>query len=205
MTQYGFYFDATRCTGCKTCEAACRDYHDLPLDLSYRHVYELEGGTWNQATDGTWTTNSYTYYTSFSCCHCEKPACTQVCPTGAMHKDDNGIVSVDTHRCIGCGYCELACPYGNPQVNRELHHSVKCDGCAARVEQGKQPICVDACLMRAIQFAPTDTLPQEGKRANVAPLPDPDVTTPNFFIKTCASSQPCGSTSCVVANKTEVK
>ena len=53
MTQYGFYFDATRCTGCKTCEAACRDYHDLPLELSYRHVYELEGGSWNQAADGT--------------------------------------------------------------------------------------------------------------------------------------------------------
>ena len=58
MTQYGFYFDATRCTGCKTCEAACRDYHDLPLELSHRHVYELEGGSWSQASDGTWTTDS---------------------------------------------------------------------------------------------------------------------------------------------------
>lgn len=112
MAQYGFYFDATRCTGCKTCEAACRDYHDLPLELSYRHVYELEGGSWSQAADGTWTTDSYTYYTSFACSHCTNPACTHVCPTGAMHKDDDGIVSVDSHRCIGCGYCELACPYG---------------------------------------------------------------------------------------------
>ena len=141
MAQYGFYFDATRCTGCKTCEAACRDYHDLPLELSYRHVYELEGGSWSQAADGTWTTDSYTYYTSFACSHCTNPACTHVCPTGAMHKDDDGIVSVDTHRCIGCGYCELACPYGNPHVNRDKGHSVKCDGCAERVAAGRKPVC----------------------------------------------------------------
>lgn len=205
MTQYGFYFDATRCTGCKTCEAACRDYHDLPLDYSYRRVYELEGGGWTQAADGTWSTDSYTYYTSFACSHCDNPACTHVCPTGAMHKDDNGIVSVDTHRCIGCGYCELACPYDNPHVDRQKGHSVKCDGCASRVAAGKQPMCVEACSMRAIEFGPIDQLEQGDGRAAVAPLPDPSVTTPNFYIKNCAAAQPCGSTSCVVANKTEVK
>ena len=68
-------------------------------------MYELEGGSWTQAGDGTWTTDSYTYYTSFACSHCDNPACVQVCPTGAMHKGDNGLVSVDAHRCIGCGYC----------------------------------------------------------------------------------------------------
>lgn len=205
MTQYGFYFDATRCTGCKTCEAACRDYHDLPLDLTYRHVYELEGGTWTQAADGTWTTDSYTFYTSFACSHCDDPACTQVCPTGAMHKGDDGLVSVDTHRCIGCGYCELACPYGNPHVDRDKGHSVKCDGCASRVAAGEQPVCVEACSMRALEFGPVEELNQGDGRAAVAPLPDPSVTTPNFYIKNCAAAQPSGSTSCVVANEAEVK
>ena len=59
--------------------------------------------------------------------------------------------------------------------------------------------------MRAIEFGPVDQLPKEGERAAVAPLPDPSVTVPNFYIKACAMAQPCGSTSCVVANSAEVK
>ena len=204
MTQYGFYFDATRCTGCKTCEAACRDYHNLDLGTTFRHVYEIEGGGWIQAEDGTLTTDSFTYYTSFACQHCDDPACMHVCPTGAMHKDENGIVSVDTGRCIGCGYCHMACPYDAPFVDRAKGHSVKCDGCKDRVAEGKQPLCVDACSMRALQFAPVDQLP-EGERANVAPLPDPELTKPNLYIKNCAAARPVGDTSCRVANEAEVK
>ncbi|MCD8316702.1 MAG: 4Fe-4S dicluster domain-containing protein [Eggerthellaceae bacterium] len=205
MTQYGFYFDATRCTGCKTCEAACRDYHDLPLSYSIRHVYELEGGGWEQDASGAWTTDSYTYYTSFACCHCDNPACTKVCPTGAMHKDDMGLVSVDEKRCIGCGYCELACPYGNPHVDHELGHSVKCNGCAERVEQGQNPICVDACSMRAIEFGKVEELNQGDGRVAIAPLPDPSVTTPNYFVKNCRDAPPTGCRECYLANEAEVK
>lgn len=204
MAQYGFYFDATRCTGCKTCEAACRDYHDLPLALSYRHVYELEGGSWSQAADGTWTTDSYTYYTSFACSHCTNPACTHVCPTGAMHKDDDGIVSVDTHRCIGCGYCELACPYGNPHVNREKGHSVKCDGCAERVAAGEKPVCVEACPARALDFGTIEEMAKLGERGNIAPLPEPTYTKPNLYIKASADALPAGDENGKVVNPLEV-
>lgn len=205
MAQYGFYFDATRCTGCKTCEAACRDAHDLPLGSTYRHVYELEGGSWSKDAAGCWTTDSFTYYTSFSCQHCEDPACMHVCPTGAMHKDDNGLVSVDSDRCIGCGYCAMACPYDAPQVDRSKGHSVKCDGCAERVAAGKKPICVEACSMRAIEFGPVDEVSAKGRRADVAPLPDPALTSPNLYINACAASRPFGSTDCRVANASEVK
>lgn len=205
MTQYGFYYDATRCTGCKTCELACKDYHHLSEDITFRHVYELEGGGFTQDSDGCWTTNSCTYYTSFSCQHCDNPACTHVCPTGAMHKDDNGIVSVDTKKCIGCGYCALSCPYKAPTVDRSLGHSVKCDGCKDRLANGKQPICVEACSGRALIFAPVGSLPNTGVRANIAPLPDPSLTSPNLYIKSCSQAQPSGSTSLEVANTTEVK
>lgn len=204
MAQYGFYFDATRCTGCKTCEASCRDYHNLPLDLTFRHVYEVEGGGWEQDAAGCWTTDSFTYYTSFSCQHCVSPACTEVCPTGAMHKDDNGIVSVDADRCIGCGYCAMACPYDAPKVDREAGHSVKCNGCAERVAEGKAPICVEACSMRALQFGPVKELPK-ADYADIAPLPNPAATGPNLYIKKCHVSVPFDSKDVRVSNKSEVK
>lgn len=205
MTQYGFYYDATRCTGCHTCEAACRDYHNLTLDTAFRRVYEVEGGSWAQDANSAWTTDSFAYYTSISCQHCDNPACMQVCPTGAMHKDaETGIVSVDEHRCIGCGYCELACPYKAPHVNREAGHSVKCDGCASRVAEGLAPICVEACSMRCIEFGPIDEISHGEARAAMAPLPDPMVTNPNLYVKECAVSKPFDSTDCKIANAAEV-
>lgn len=205
MTQYGFYYDATRCTGCHTCEAACRDYHDLALGMTYRHVYEVEGGSWKQDSNGVWTNDTFSYYTSISCQHCNNPACVKVCPTGAMHKGDNGLVSVDEHRCIGCGYCALACPYKAPKVDREKGHSVKCDGCAERVAAGLRTICEEACSMRCIEFGPVDQLTRDGEQADIAPLPEPQVTYPNLYIKKCVASRPSGSAECRIANAAEVK
>lgn len=159
MTQYAFYFDNTRCTGCKTCELACKDYKNLSKDISFRKVYDYEGGTWNPCGSGAFECSSFVYHVSMSCNHCDNPACVSVCPTGAMHKDaQSGLVSVNEGRCIGCGYCHMACPYNSPKVDRQLGHSVKCDGCAARVSEGKAPICVEACPLRALEFGPVEEM-----------------------------------------------
>ena len=53
MTQYGFFFDSTRCTGCRTCEMACKDYKDLSATIAFRKVYDYEGGAWSDVGDGT--------------------------------------------------------------------------------------------------------------------------------------------------------
>ncbi|MEB8485244.1 dimethyl sulfoxide reductase subunit B, partial [Salmonella enterica subsp. enterica serovar Virginia] len=89
-TQYGFFIDSSRCTGCKTCELACKDYKDLTPDVSFRRIYEYAGGDW-QEDNGVWHQNVFAYYLSISCNHCEDPACTKVCPSGAMHKRNGGI------------------------------------------------------------------------------------------------------------------
>ena len=206
MANYAFYFDGTRCTGCKTCEMACKDYKDLDLGVAFRKVYEVTYGDTTKDDQGIISTTCVSYPLSLSCNHCDDPACAKVCPTGAMHKDaETGLVSVDADKCVGCGYCHMACPYNAPKVDRSKGHSVKCDGCAERVAAGEKPVCVEACSLRALEFGPMDQLPQGDGRAAVAPLPDPGVTTPNFYIRKCAQAQPCGSTSCAVANAAEVK
>ena len=102
MATYGFYFDNSRCTGCRTCSMACRDYNDTPREISFRKVYDVEGGGWEQAEDGTCTTTAYVYHISLGCQHCADPACIKACPTTAMHKDaKTELVVVDPEKCIG--------------------------------------------------------------------------------------------------------
>lgn len=167
MTQYAFYFDSSRCTGCKTCELACKDYKDLSAEVAFRKVYDYEGGSWRQAEDGTCTCDAFVYHVSMACNHCDNPACAQVCPTGAMHKDaETGLVSVNDAVCIGCGYCHMACPYNAPKVDRTVGHSVKCDGCAERVAAGLKPICVGACPLRALDFGTVEEMGAKAPRGN---------------------------------------
>lgn len=110
-TQYGFYIDSSRCTGCKTCELACKDFKNLSPEVNFRRIYEYAGGDWTEQ-DGVYTQNVFAYYLSISCNHCDDPACVKVCPSGAMHKREDGFVVVNEEVCIGCRYCHMACPYG---------------------------------------------------------------------------------------------
>ena len=152
--------------------------------MAFRMVIDYEGGSWQPDVDGTFSQDAFAYHVSISCNHCNNPVCTRVCPTGAMHKDDNGIVSVDAHRCIGCGYCALSCPYRAPKVDREAGHSAKCDGCTDRVAAGLEPVCVEACPMRAIEFGEMGDLRAAHPDA-VSELPCTEpaaTTTPNILI-----------------------
>lgn len=185
MVQYAFYFDNSRCTGCRTCEMACKDSKDLGVDITYRKVLDYEGGSWENVKGDTWRQNCYVYHISIACNHCLSPACVRVCPTRAMHKDDCGIVSVDAHICVGCGYCTMACPYHAPHISPVTRQSSKCDGCLERLNQGKQPICVQACPLRALEFDDIAKLSKIHTYAvrDLQPLPSSDYTSPNLLIK----------------------
>ena len=181
--QYGFYFDSARCTGCKTCELACKDSKNLPKSVTYRKVIDYEGGEWVECDKGVWEQSAYAYHLSVACNHCSRPVCTEVCPTGAMHKEENGIVRVNTRICVGCGYCTLACPYQAPHISPETHTNAKCDGCFDLVEHGGQPACVAACPLRALVFDDVDALRAHYTGVSeVPPLPDPSDTVPNLLI-----------------------
>lgn len=181
--QLGFYFDQTLCNGCKACQIACKDKHDTPLGTNWRRVVEYSGGDWSLA-NGVFNHDTFTYYTSIACNHCDDPICAQVCPTTAMHKGEDGIVSIDPAKCIGCRYCEWACPYSAPQFNPEVGQMSKCDMCADLRAEGEEPACVTACPSRALDWGPVDELREKhGDVAAVAPLPDPSITKPNLVIR----------------------
>ena len=207
MAQYGFHFDGTRCTGCKTCVLACKDKNDLPNDINFRNVHEFGGGSWKQDASGCWTTDAFTYHVSVACNHCDAPACMETCPQGAIGKDEaTGEVFSDPEMCIGCGTCANSCPYGAPKVDATKKKSVKCDMCADRVAAGKQPVCVEACPLRALDFGKIDDLRAKyGTGAEVAPLPAASETKPNLVITLPVNAKKVGDTSGDEQNPREIK
>lgn len=175
----GFYFDQTRCVGCRVCQVACKDRLDLQNPGAVpRRVVSYELGSYPAAT---------IFHTSVGCNHCEKPVCVANCPTGAMHKDpETGIVLHDDDVCIGCRSCIMSCPYGAPQFDEEASLVVKCDSCKVLREAGMNPVCVDACMMRALDFGEIDELRAKYGEGLVSELPalgSADATSPNLVIK----------------------
>lgn len=186
MKQLGFYIDLTKCTGCKTCVVACKDAHNLEVGRNFRKVIEMQTGGWRQdRATGAWHQDVEAYYVPISCNHCADPACVKFCPTKAHHKrDTDGLVVIDTKKCVGCGLCAKACLYGVPVLNPATRKMSKCDACADRLDHGLQPICVESCPQRAIEFGPIDELRKKyGDRATIAPLPDADLTKPSLVIR----------------------
>lgn len=206
MTQYGFYYDSTRCSGCRTCVLACKDRYDLDSTLSYRNVIEYGSGSWTQDANGAWSTDTSVYHVSVACNHCANPACVAACPQSSMAKhEDTGLVYNDPETCIGCGSCVSACPYGAPGVNMETMKSVKCTGCADRVAEGKAPICVEACSMRALEFGDIEELRAKyGTDAEIAPLPAASITGPSLCMKLCANARPAGDTTGAIINESDL-
>lgn len=95
--------DLQKCVGCDTCTVSCKAENRTPPGISYNVVMETLEGTFPNVTNVNLPR---------PCMQCDKPPCVQVCPTRATYKLDNGIVTIDNDRCIGCRYCIVACPYG---------------------------------------------------------------------------------------------
>lgn len=172
----GFYFNMKRCTGCRACQVACQDRNDAPVGIAIRKVDSYVAGTFPQVMG---------YHFSASCNHCENPACVAACPTGACQKAEDGTVFRDEELCIGCGACALACPYGHPVVDAEAGKVMRCDSCHAFRDHGQNPVCVDACQYRALDFGDLDELKAKygDELVNELPiLPSADQTGPSLLI-----------------------
>jgi len=180
---YAFFFDSTTCTGCKACQAACKDKNDLPLGVLWRRVYEVSGGGWT-LKDSAWTSTVFAYHLSMACNHCVHPKCAGVCPVDAFTVRPDGIVLIDASRCIGCKYCSWACPYGALQFDRFQGIMTKCNLCFDNLDAGILPACVAACPLRVLDLAdPAESESRAIPYQAIYPMPANSRTEPRFFVK----------------------
>jgi anaerobic dimethyl sulfoxide reductase subunit B (iron-sulfur subunit) len=168
VSQIGFFVDASKCINCKTCEIACKDFHDSPPGRRFRRVRSFEVGEFPAV---------FAYNLSMSCNHCEEPACVG-CPAGAYTKRiEDGIVLHDPEKCIGCRYCTWLCPYGAPQYDAREGRVRKCNLCFGETT----PACVAACPMRAIEVALlADIVALPGATLALRDLPAAELTRPSI-------------------------
>ncbi len=189
---YAFTFDASACSGCKACQAACKDKNNLPVGVLWRRVYEVTGGDWQRKGEA-WTNTVFAYNLSLACNHCVHPKCAGVCPTDAYVVRPDGIVYIDESKCMGCGYCAWACPYAVPQYDPDLGQMTKCNFCFDNIDAGLLPACVAACPLRVLDFIVVDDGQQAvgGKRLlwsvpaseHPFPLPNYSRTEPHLAIE----------------------
>lgn len=179
----GFYVDLQRCIGCRTCQVACKDRRDLQsAGPRPRRVDSFECGTYPDVS---------LFHLALSCNHCDEPACVAGCPTAALHKADDGTVQYDADRCVVCRNCMTVCPYGAPQHDEDANLIAKCDACKALRDAGRNPVCVDACPMRAIEFGELDELRAahgDDLTSELSVLPSADVTHPNLLLRPSAGA-----------------
>lgn len=148
--------DLSRCKNLKKCQAACDHMHHIPADQNWIKVYPMKDAM-----------HDAPYWQPTTCMHCDNPPCVKVCPVDATFKRQDGIVLIDSDRCIGCRFCMAACPYstrvfnwGDPELPEDIakmdyscETSVpqkkgtvgKCDFCPDMTRMGMLPHCVSAC------------------------------------------------------------
>ena len=163
-------FDAFRCTGCRGCQVACKQWNDLPAEVthntgSYQNPPRVSADTWlvmqfREVENGDGVAWAFGRH---ACMHCLHPACVSACPVGALYKTDDGPVLYHDDRCIGCRYCMLACPFEIPtfQWDQGLFEGAeikKCTFCIDRLSAGMEPACVHTCPSGALMYGERDEL-----------------------------------------------
>jgi len=139
--KYALIIDTTTCAGCGACQDACHQRNDLPEGMSYiRFCAQDEGQK----------------CLPVQCQHCADAPCAAVCPANATYHTPQGVVLVNTKLCVGCRYCEVACPYQARRFNEEVGVVDKCWLCLDYVLSGDKPACVQACILGARIFGRQD-------------------------------------------------
>jgi formate dehydrogenase iron-sulfur subunit len=207
MADKAILFDSTRCTACRGCQAACKNWNETDEEIptvengvdarntgSYENPPDLSTSTWLRMrfTEVERQDKLSWFFTRVSCMHCNDAACVTVCPSGALFHDElTGFVTYDKDLCTGCGYCVEFCPFDVPRTDRNVITGLakmdKCTLCTTpglnRLEAGENPACVKACPTKALLYDDRDNLVTLGKQ-RVQTLKAADASNANLFGET---------------------
>jgi Fe-S-cluster-containing dehydrogenase component len=189
----GMLYDTTLCIGCKACVVACREANDLEPTLDAEKLHQapldLDARTKNVIKLYQDPDSPERSYFKAQCMHCVDPACASACMLGSLHKDEEtGVVSYNPTYCVGCRYCQMACPFNVAKFEFEkaVPKIVKCELCRHRYPadmqmtqqggfshfaKGQGPACCEVCPRGAVIYGKRTELLAEAKR-RVAEHPD---------------------------------
>jgi len=161
---YGMGIEIDKCIGCNRCVEACKAENDVLREPFFfrtwieRYVIKKDGDVVVESISVKSKASQddadvlRTFFVPKLCNHCVHPPCVQVCPVGATFSTEDGVVLIDSERCIGCRYCIQACPYGARYLDPRTKTADKCSFCYHRVRQGLLPACVEVCPTQARIF-----------------------------------------------------
>ncbi len=187
MAVKAILYDPTRCTACRGCQAACKQWNenDEFIPVVENGVQSTNVGSYENPPDlspTTWIKMEFReiapggkvrwLFTRRACMHCTDAGCVKVCPNGSLYYDKNGFVGYNKDTCTGCGYCIDACPFSVPRSGRNLLTGVakmdKCTLCTTssldRIAEGMEPACVKTCPPKALEYGDRDKLVAEGRK-----------------------------------------
>ncbi len=179
MAKYAMVINTKECVRCRTCFVACKVKNGLPVGKKYGTEYHRL--TFVEEEIGKYPNVRRTFYPTH-CNHCDKPACLDSCPVGAIYKAADGRVLTIAEKCIQCGACVSACPYDARFINKEKGCADHCDYCLNR---GTMPACAELCPAQCIYFGdledPNSVVAEMIASGKAKPLKSESGTDPQVF------------------------
>lgn len=156
------FIDAEKCLGCKSCEIGCAVEHSQSKDL-FMAILETPTPQSRVTVEIAGDVS-----VPLQCRHCEDAPCVAICPTKAIEKLGTGEpVLIKEEFCIGCKWCILVCPFGIIKLSRDGKIITKCDLCLERLEEERNPACVESCPTGALQYKRIDEITAEKREETV--------------------------------------